>query len=51
MVQKTCEPLSIWSTLRPDLDLAHHNFTIAIHIGIALFKYVAVPAPQDVTIL
>jgi hypothetical protein len=51
MAQKTCEPLSIWSTLTLDLDLAHHNFTIAMHIGIALFKDVAVPAPQDMTIL
>jgi hypothetical protein len=50
MAQKTCEPLSIWSTLTPALDLAHHNFTIAMHIGIALFKDVAVPAPQDMTI-
>jgi hypothetical protein len=46
MAQKTCEPLSVRSTQRPDLD-----FTIAMHIGIALFKYVAVPAPQDMTIL
>jgi hypothetical protein len=51
MVHKTCEPLSIQSTLRPDLDFTHHNFTIAMHIGIALFKYVAVFAPQDGTIL
>jgi hypothetical protein len=51
MIQKPCEPLTIQSTLTPDLDLAHHNFTIAMYIGIALFKYVAVPAPQDMTIL
>jgi hypothetical protein len=51
MVQTTCEPLSIWSTLTPDLDLAHHNFTIAMHIGIVLFKYVVVPALEDMTIL
>jgi hypothetical protein len=51
MVQTTCEPLSIWSTLTPDLDLAHQNLTIAMHIGIALFKYVVVPALEDMTIL
>jgi hypothetical protein len=51
MVQKTCEPLSIRSTLTPDLDLARHSVTIAMHIGIALFKYVAVLVPQDMTIL
>jgi hypothetical protein len=38
MAQNTWQPLSIWSTRTPDLELAHHNFTIAMYIGIALFK-------------